>query len=87
MAEPDTDFLPPDIRGNWLAGRPAKASDRIVAELATLKKLTLAMSQADVPLLAGTDSPSFGVVPGASVDDDLEQLARNSHQDWQKSLI
>jgi len=74
MAEPDTDFLPPDIRGNWLAARPAKASDRFVAELATLKKLTLAMSQADVPLLAGTDSPLFGVVPGASVDDDLEQL-------------
>jgi hypothetical protein len=74
LAEPDIEFLPPDIRGNWLAARPAKPSDRFVPELAMLKKLTLAMSQAGVPLLAGTDSPVAGVIPGTSVDDDLDQL-------------
>jgi imidazolonepropionase-like amidohydrolase len=74
MHETDVEFLPPDIRGNWLAARPAKPSDRFVLELATLKKLTLALSQAGVPLLAGTDSPAFGVIPGTSVDDDLDQL-------------
>lgn len=73
LAEPDIEFLPPDIRGNWLAARPAKPSDRFVPELATLKKLTLAMSRAGVPLLVGTDSPA-GVIPGTSVDDDLDQL-------------
>ena len=74
MDEPDIEFLPPDIRGNWLAARPAKPSDRFVPELATLKKLTLALSQAGVPLLTGTDTPAFGVIPGSSVDDDLDQL-------------
>jgi len=73
MAEPDIEFLPPDIRGNWLAARPTKASDRFVPELATLKKLTRALSEAGVPLLTGTDSPA-GLIPGASVDDDLDQL-------------
>lgn len=70
LAEPDIEFLPPDIRGNWLAARPSKPSDRFVPELATLKKLTLAMSRAGVPLLAGTDSPAVGVIPGTSVDDE-----------------
>jgi hypothetical protein len=74
LANPGADFIPPDIRGSWLSGRPSKPSDRFVAELATLKKLTSAMSQAGVPLLAGTDSPGGGMVPGASVDDDLGQL-------------
>jgi Amidohydrolase family len=73
MAESDIEFLPPDIRGNWLAARPAKASDRFVPELATLKKLTRALSEAGVPLLTGTDSPA-GLIPGTSVDEDLDQL-------------
>jgi tetratricopeptide (TPR) repeat protein len=74
LAEPDMDFLPPDIRGAWLSARPSKPSDRFVPELATLKKLTLAMSQAGVPLLAGTDSPAVGMIPGTSIDDDLDHL-------------
>jgi hypothetical protein len=72
MAEPDIAFLPPDIRGDWLADRPSKASDRFVPELAMLKKLTLALSKAGVPLLTGTDSPG-GLIPGTSLDDDVEQ--------------
>jgi tetratricopeptide (TPR) repeat protein len=73
MAQPDIAFLPPDIRADWLANRPSKPSDRFVPELATLKKLTLALSEAGVPLLAGTDSPG-GLIPGTSLDDDVEQL-------------
>ncbi|MFY9648197.1 MAG: amidohydrolase family protein [Terriglobales bacterium] len=73
MAEPDIAFLPPDVRGNWLADRPSEPSDRFVLELATLKKLTLAMSNAGVPLLAGTDTP-VNLIPGSSLDDDVEQL-------------
>lgn len=74
LAEPDMDFLPPDIRGAWWSARPSKPSDRFVPELATLKKLTLAMSRAGVPVLAGTDSPAVGMIPGASIDDDLDHL-------------
>jgi imidazolonepropionase-like amidohydrolase len=73
MAKRDIAFLPPDIRGDWLSDRPSKSSDRFVPELATLKKLTLALSKAGVPLLAGTDSPGGGM-PGSSLDDDVEQL-------------
>jgi len=74
LADSHADFIPPDIRGSWLSERPSKPSDRFVAELATLQKLTSAMSQAGVPLLAGTDSPGGGMVPGVSVDDDLDQF-------------
>jgi hypothetical protein len=74
LADPQADSIPPDIRGSWLGSRSSKPSDRFVPELATLKKLTSAMSQAGVPLLAGTDSPGGGMVPGASLDDDLDQL-------------
>ena len=73
LADPDIEFLPPDIRGQWLSARPSKPSDRFVPELATIRALTLAMSRAGVPLLTGTDSPA-GVMPGTSIDDDLEQL-------------
>jgi hypothetical protein len=38
-----------------------------------LRKLTLALSQAGVPLLAGTDTPG-NLIPGTSLDDDLDQL-------------
>jgi tetratricopeptide (TPR) repeat protein len=74
LASPQADFMPPDIRGSWLSARPSKPSDKFVSELATLRKLTVALSLAGVPLLAGTDSPGGGMVPGASVDDDLDQL-------------
>jgi len=73
LAELDIEFLPPDIRREWLSARPSRPSDRFVPELATLKKLTLAMSQAGVPLLTGTDSPA-GVIPGTSIDEDLDQM-------------
>ncbi len=75
LAQPNGEFLPPDIRGNWLSARPAKSSDRFVPELAVLRKLTLALAQAGVPLLAGTDTPALGV-PGTSLDDDLDQLVQ-----------
>ena len=73
LAAPDMAVLPPDLRGKWLGARPSKASDRFVPELATLKKLTLAMQNAGVPLLAGTDTPA-NLIPGSSLVDDVEQL-------------
>ncbi len=73
MAAPDMKLVPPDIRGGWLRSRSVKPSNIFVPELATIKKLTLAMSQAGVPLLAGTDTPG-NLIPGSSLDDDLDQL-------------
>ncbi len=76
LAHPETALVPPDIRGQWASGRSAKPSDRFVPELALLRKLTLAMAQAGVPLLTGTDTPAGGMVPGYSVQEDLRQLIR-----------
>jgi cytosine/adenosine deaminase-related metal-dependent hydrolase len=74
LAKPEMRLLPPDVRGSWMGARPSKASDRFVPELALLKKLTLALSNAGVPLLAGTDTAIVGMLPGESLDQDLEQL-------------
>jgi hypothetical protein len=73
LSAPEVAFIPPDIRANWLP-RTDKGSDRFVAELGLIRKLTLALSQAGVPLLTGTDTPLPGLVPGFSLADDLEQL-------------
>jgi len=73
LAAPDMAVLPPDLRGKWLGARPSKASDRFVPELAMLKKLTLAMQNAGVPLLAGTDTPA-NLIPGSSLVDEIELL-------------
>lgn len=75
MADPANQLAPPDIFGKWLSYRPAKPSDYFVPELATLRKLTLALSQSGVPLLAGTDTPA-NLIPGTSLDDDVEELVR-----------
>lgn len=66
--------LPPASRAAWTLSRPREPSDRFVPELATIRKLTLALSKADVPLLAGTDTPAPGMIPGVSLDEELRQL-------------
>jgi imidazolonepropionase-like amidohydrolase len=74
LARSESKLVPPDMRGVWMSGRSNSPSDRFVPELALIRKLTLAMSRAGVPLLAGTDTPAGAMVPGYSLDDDLEQL-------------
>lgn len=74
VAGRDARLMPPDLLAGWEGRKPAKPSDRFVPELHALQTLTLALSRADVPLLAGTDTPIFGMVPGASLDDDLQRL-------------
>ncbi len=74
LGRPEVRLVPPDVRAGWMSGRSAKPSDRFVPELALLRRLTLAMSRADVPLLAGTDTPANGMVPGLSLHEDLKQL-------------
>jgi imidazolonepropionase-like amidohydrolase len=66
-------YVPPDIRGGC-ESRGATASERFVAELHLIQELTFALSKANVPLLAGTDTPALCLVPGFSLDADLEQL-------------
>lgn len=73
MNSPEVRYVQPDIRGGC-ESRGAKASDRFVPELHLIQQLTVALSKASVPLLAGTDTPALCEVPGFSLDNDLEQL-------------
>ena len=75
MADPENQLAPPDVVRQWLSYKPDKPSDYFMPELATLRKLTLALSQAGVPLLAGTDTPG-NLIPGTSLDDDLDELVK-----------
>jgi cytosine/adenosine deaminase-related metal-dependent hydrolase len=74
LARPEMRLVPPDLRAQWMSARPTQKSNVFVPELATLRHLTFALSAAGVPLLAGTDTPITGMVPGISLDDDLDQL-------------
>ncbi len=73
MADPANQLAPPDVVRQWLSYKPDKPSNYFVPELVTLRKLALALSQAGVPLLAGTDTPG-NLIPGTSLDDDLDEL-------------
>jgi hypothetical protein len=51
LARPEAKLVPPDVRGSWMSGRSAKPSNEFLPELSMIRKLTLAMSDAGVPLL------------------------------------
>jgi hypothetical protein len=74
LASPGARLMPPDVRGGWAAGRSNEPADSFIPELGLIRKLTRALSQAGVPLLAGTDTPAGGMIPEDSLDDELEQL-------------
>jgi hypothetical protein len=68
-------YVPPDIRGGWVT-RSSQGSARFVPEYHLIQQLTLALAQANVPLLTGTDTPTLGMVPGFSLHEDLAELVR-----------
>jgi len=56
MAEPDIEFLPPDIRGTWLAAPSRQKLQTVLSQSwRILKKLTRGTVGAGVPLLTGTE--------------------------------
>jgi len=72
---PETRYLDPDQRIAWRnAGYGSKSGD-IAARFAFLKVFAKALSDAGVPLIAGTDAPATpGLVPGYSLHQDLHAL-------------
>lgn len=78
------DGLPRQLQEEWSPARNAFWAKRAFTEPRRLERLriglafqtdlTRAMHQAGVPLLAGTDTPLAGVVPGASLHAELERL-------------
>lgn len=77
LRRPQTRWLAPEWRIDWSGSGYAKRSGSLDAKLAFLARFIKAMSDAGVPLLAGTDAPTIpGVAPGTSLHDDLQALER-----------
>jgi len=75
LASPEVRFLDPDDRLAWRASSYVKRNGDLSARVEFLKKFILALNQAGVPLLAGTDSPPIpGLVPGFALHQDLQAL-------------
>jgi hypothetical protein len=75
LARPEARYLHPSHRTNWMSGPYSNRSGSLASRLLFLRELTLALSNGDVPLLLGTDSPIIpGMFAGSSIHDDLRNL-------------
>ena len=73
--------MPPRVVADWQPGRnpydrryPPEMAEHMSWRLGLLSKLTAALGQAGVRMMAGTDAPIPGVVPGFSLHDELKLL-------------
>jgi imidazolonepropionase-like amidohydrolase len=81
LARPETKYVPPDVMADWQPGRNRydrkyadEMAEHMTWRLALLTKLTGAFRQAGVRMMAGTDAPIPGVVPGFSLHDEMKLL-------------
>ena len=73
-------FLPPSVRREWAAYEEYVEKDpaqraRIADMLAFHEPLVRTLNEAGVPLLAGTDAPIPGIVPGFALHEEIAALA------------
>ncbi|WP_341632746.1 amidohydrolase family protein [Sphingomonas agri] len=75
LHSPDVRYLGPSDRILWAREDYKKRRGSLDARAAFLQRFIKAMSDAGVPLIAGTDAPSIpGLVAGFSLHDDLKAL-------------
>ena len=81
LARPETKYVPPGVAADWQPGRnrydrkyPPEMAEHMSWRLKLISKLTGALRQAGVRMMAGTDAPIPGVVPGFSLHDELKLL-------------
>ncbi len=75
LRRPEAQKMPAYWVATWRGHDYVKRQGSIERPFEFLKKLTLALHKAGVPLITGTDSPGIpGMVAGASVHDDLRLL-------------
>lgn len=81
LQRPEMRYLPPDVAATWQPDKNAYVTRWKIekvpyfrAQYAIMQKLTKDLSDAGVPLLVGTDCIVTGVVPGFSMQDELDDL-------------
>ena len=81
LRRPETKYLPPGLAADWQPGRnrydrkySPEMAEHMTWRLELLSKLTGAFRTAGVRMMAGTDAPIPGVVPGFSLHDELTLL-------------
>ena len=81
LARPETQYVPPRLAADWQPGRnrydrryPPDMAEHMTWRLGLLSKLTAGFREAGVRMMAGTDAPIPGVVPGFSLHDELRLL-------------
>ena len=81
LRRPETKYLPPGLAAEWQPGRnrydrkySPEIAEHMTWRLDLLSKLTGAFRQAGVRMMAGTDAPIPGVLPGFSLHDELTLL-------------
>lgn len=77
LRQPEVRYLAPERRIEWADSGYAKRQGSLDARLDFLRRFAKALSDADVPLLAGTDAPTIpGISTGFSLHEDLRALER-----------
>lgn len=79
LSRPEAAWLPPSLKREWststtYSARRERGRVRIEAMNTFHDPIVSALAAAGVPLLAGTDAPIPGLVPGFSLHDELEEL-------------
>ena len=82
LSDAEFRFLTSDVQEMWRQRDPARRNDRDRfdrrerSKYGFVQRLTLALSEAGVPLLAGTDASAPGMFPGSSLHLELHELVR-----------
>jgi imidazolonepropionase-like amidohydrolase len=81
LARPETKYLPPRLAAEWQPGKnrydrkyTPEMAEHMMWRVRLLSTLTGAFHKAGVPMMAGTDAPIPGVLPGFSLHDELKLL-------------
>jgi imidazolonepropionase-like amidohydrolase len=81
LSRPETRHLPRRVAADWQPGRnpydrkyPPEMAEHMTWRLALLSKVTGALAREGIPLMAGTDAPIPGVLPGFSMHEELKLL-------------
>jgi Amidohydrolase family len=81
LARPETRYVPPGVAADWQPGQnrydrkySPEMAEHMTWRLGLISKLTGALGGEGVPMMAGTDAPIPGVVPGFSLHDELKLL-------------